>query len=126
VLTPVLTRVNHPATTTTVRMTAMAWSASAIFVQALLNPLMASAWSTTEPTTYGSNGLSADTIKVALFNNSVTPDKAAAVASTGYNTGTWTTGNAVDGGGSPWWRDGVHRESVLHQHRFRWHQRPVV
>jgi len=73
----------------------MAWSASAIFTQAVLNPLTASAWSTTEPTTYGANGLSADTINAALFNNSVTPDKDAAVGSTGYNTGTWTTGNEV-------------------------------
>lgn len=44
---------------------------------------------------YGANGLSADTINAALFNNSVTPDKTAAVGSTGYNTGTWTTGNEV-------------------------------
>src|SRR5215467_12805972 len=73
----------------------MAWTDSRVFTQAILNPLTASAWSTTEPTTYGANGLSADTINVALFNNSVTPDRDAAVASTGYNTGTWTTGNEV-------------------------------
>lgn len=73
----------------------MAWTDSRIFTQAILNPLMASAWSTTEPTTYGANGLSADTIDVALFNNSVTPDRDAVVGSTGYNTGTWTTGNEV-------------------------------
>lgn len=40
-------------------------------------------------------GLGADTVKVALFNNSVTPDKDAALTSTGFNTGTWTTGNEV-------------------------------
>ena len=68
---------------------------SRIFVQAILNPLTASAWSTTEPTTYGTNGLSADTINAALFNNSVSPDASAAVGSTGYNTGAWTTGNEV-------------------------------
>src|SRR5690348_7921225 len=77
----------------------MAWTASTptsrVFVQAVLNPLTASAWSTTEPTTYGANGLSADTINVALFNNTVSPDGSAAVGSTGYNTGTWTTGNEV-------------------------------
>src|SRR5215475_11687776 len=73
----------------------MAWTDSRVFTQAVLNPLTASAWSTTEPTSYGANGLSADTIDVALFNNSVTPDRDAAVASTGYNTGTWTTGNEV-------------------------------
>jgi hypothetical protein len=43
----------------------------------------------------GYAGLGADTVKVALFNNSVTPDKDAALTSTGYNTGTWTTGNEV-------------------------------
>lgn len=74
----------------------MAWTDSRIFTQAVLNPLTASAWSTTEPTTYGANGLSADAIKVATYNNTVTPDRDAAVASTGYATGTWT-GNEVTG-----------------------------
>lgn len=40
-------------------------------------------------------GLDSDTVKGALFGNSVTPDRDAAVASTGFNTGTWTTGNEV-------------------------------
>lgn len=75
----------------------MAWTDSRIFTQAVLNPLTASAWSTTEPTTYGANGLSADTINVATFNNSVTPDRDAVVGSTGYNTGTWVTANEVTG-----------------------------
>lgn len=68
---------------------------SRVFIQAVLNPLTASVWSTTEPTTYGANGLSADTVDVALFNNSVSPDASAAVGSTGYNTGTWVTANEV-------------------------------
>jgi hypothetical protein len=71
----------------------MAWSNSAIFQQAMLNPIAGRCWTTAAPTTYSS--LSADTIDVSLFNNSVTPDKTAAVANTGYNTGTWTTGNEV-------------------------------
>ena len=75
----------------------MAWTDSRIFTQAVLNPLTASAWSTTEPTTYGANGLSADTINVALFGSSVTPDRDAAVGSTGYNTGTWVTGSEITG-----------------------------
>ena len=75
----------------------MAWTDSRIFTQAVLNPLTASAWSTTEPTTYGANGLSADTINVALFGSGVTPDRDAAVASTGYNTGTWVTGSEITG-----------------------------
>jgi hypothetical protein len=68
---------------------------SRIFIQAILNPITASAWSTTEPTTYGANGLSADTINVALFNNTPSPDASAAVGSTGYNTGVWITANEV-------------------------------
>jgi hypothetical protein len=71
----------------------MAWANSAIFQQAMLNPIAGRCWTTAAPTTYSS--LSADTINVALFNNSVTPDKTAAVASTGYNTGTWVTANEV-------------------------------
>src|SRR5689334_9305288 len=43
----------------------------------------------------GYTGLDSDTVKAARFNNSVTPDMDAAVASTGFNTGTWTTSNEV-------------------------------
>lgn len=70
----------------------MAWTDSRVFTQAVLNPLTASAWSTTEPTTYGANGLSADSLAVTLWNNSITPDRDAAVGSTGYNTGQWASG----------------------------------
>jgi hypothetical protein len=75
----------------------MAWSNSAIFQQAMLNPMLGRLWTTAAPTTFSS--LSADTIDCALFGNSVTPDKTAAVGSTGYNTGTWTTGNEISGTG---------------------------
>ena len=71
----------------------MAWSGSAIFQQALLNPITRAVNAATAPTSFVS--LTGDTINVALFNNSVTPDKTAAVASTGYNTGTWLTANEV-------------------------------
>lgn len=40
-------------------------------------------------------GLGADTVKVALFNNTTTPDNTAARTSTGFNTGQWTTTNEV-------------------------------
>lgn len=44
--------------------------------------------------------LNSDTIKAALFNNSVTPDKNATAANSAYNAGTWTTSNEVsDTGG---------------------------
>jgi hypothetical protein len=40
----------------------------------------------------GYTGLDSDTVKCALFNNSITPDQDAALASTGYNTGAWASG----------------------------------
>lgn len=70
----------------------MGFTASAIFQQAMLNPMLGLLWTTAKPTTFGS--LSADTINVSLFGN-ITPDKTAAVGSTGYNTGVWTTGNEI-------------------------------
>lgn len=69
----------------------MAWTDSRIFKQFLLDPVFAG--TTTSATGY--TGLDTDTVKVALFNNSVTPDRDAAVGSTGFNTGTWTTSNEV-------------------------------
>lgn len=66
----------------------MAFTASAIFREWVAGPMFQASGT-------GYTGLDSDTVKVALFNNSVTPDKDAAVASTGYNTGTWTTGNEV-------------------------------
>jgi hypothetical protein len=68
-------------------------SASAIFQQAMLNPIMGRLWTTAAPTTFSS--LSADTVKAALFNNTTTPDKTVAVGSTGFNTGVWITANEV-------------------------------
>lgn len=64
----------------------MAFSASAIFRQFIADQLNGLNYDLNAPS---------DTYKVALFNNSVTPDKDAAVASTYYNGGTWTTGNEV-------------------------------
>lgn len=71
----------------------MAWTNSKIFQQALLNPITRAVNAATAPTSFVS--LTADTINVALFNNSVTPDNTAAVGSTGFNTGTWLTANEV-------------------------------
>lgn len=65
----------------------MAFTASAIFREWLVQAYQVSGT--------GYTGLDSDATKVALFNNSVTPDKDAAVASTGYNTGTWLTANEV-------------------------------
>jgi hypothetical protein len=47
----------------------------------------------------GYTGLDSDSVKVALFTNTGTPDRNAAVGSTGYNTGQWVTGNEITGAG---------------------------
>lgn len=81
----------------------MAWTSSTptsrVFIQAVLNPLTESTQGTSNlalPTTYSTTGgILSDTINVALFNNTTSPDASAAVGSTGYNTGTWVTGNEV-------------------------------
>jgi hypothetical protein len=65
----------------------MAWTDSRVF----------EAWieQTMEASGTGYTGLDSDTIKAALFNNDVVPDRDAAVANTGYNTGTWVTADEV-------------------------------
>lgn len=66
----------------------MAWTDSRIFREWVSGPMFQASGT-------GYTGLDSDTVKVALFNNSVTPDRDAAVGSTGFNTGTWTTANEV-------------------------------
>lgn len=86
----------------------MAWSVSAIFQQAMKNPMTASLAGTsnvTLPVGYSATGgLVADTLKVAVYNNTTAPDKTAAVASTGFGAGTWS-GNEITGTG--WSSGGV-------------------
>jgi hypothetical protein len=65
----------------------MAFTNSKIFVQWMITIYQSAGTAFT--------GLDSDTVNVALFNNSVVPDNTAAVASTGFNTGTWTTTNEV-------------------------------
>lgn len=69
----------------------MAWTDSRVFREWILGPMMQAAGT-------GYTGLDSDTLKAALFDNTVTPDKDAAVTATGYNTGTWTTAREVTGG----------------------------
>jgi len=69
----------------------MTWTASAIFQQAMLNPITRAVNNGTTPTGFTALTVT-DVINVALWNNSITPDKTAAVASTGYNTGQWASG----------------------------------
>lgn len=43
--------------------------------------------------------LNSDTLKVALYGNSGTPDQTVASANTAYNAGQWTSGNETSNGG---------------------------
>jgi|SRR5829696_806721 len=65
----------------------MAWTNSKIFREWMVTAYQAAGT--------GFTGLDSDVINAALFNNTVTPDQDAVVGSTGYNTGTWVTGNEV-------------------------------
>lgn len=65
----------------------MAFTASGLFREWAVQMFQVSAT--------GYTGLDSDTVKAALYNNTGTPDKDAAVASTGYNTGAWTNTNEV-------------------------------
>jgi hypothetical protein len=75
----------------------MGWSASAIFQQAMLNPMLGRLWTTAAPTSFSS--LSADTINCALYNTTPTPNKADTLANTLYLAGQWVTGNEITGTG---------------------------
>jgi hypothetical protein len=66
----------------------MAWSTSEIF-----RVFLADVLTDTNLTTFG--GLDADTIKIALYNNTTTPDQNVAVATSAYNTGVWVVANEV-------------------------------
>jgi len=72
----------------------VAWSASNVFQEWVKNPLFNGSGGT-PPTSY--TGYLTDTMKCALFASGITPDRNAAVGSTGYNTGVWVTGNEKTG-----------------------------
>jgi hypothetical protein len=80
----------------------MSWTDSRIF-RAFVNDIM----SNTAPFKIGGT----DVFKAALMNNTGTPDRDAASASTAYNTGQWTaaTNEVIDssGGGTDWPAGGV-------------------
>lgn len=69
----------------------MAWTDSRVFREWVRGPMMQAAGT-------GYTGLDSDTIKAALFDSTVTPDKDADVASAGYGSGTWTLAREVSGG----------------------------
>jgi hypothetical protein len=74
-------------------------SNSAIFVQAMKNPLLRSIDPSNITLPTGYTDLVTDTINCALFGNSGTPNKTDTLANTGYNTGQWTTSNEISGTG---------------------------
>lgn len=69
----------------------MAWTTSRAFREWVVGPMMQASGT-------GYTGLDSDSVKVALFDNTVTPDQDAVVTATGYNSGTWTTAREVTGG----------------------------
>lgn len=72
----------------------MAWTASGVFREWPKSIMGHGQTAAVLPAGYA--GLGADTVKVALYDNDITPDKDAALTSTGYNTGQWASaGNEV-------------------------------
>lgn len=69
----------------------MAWSASKIFAAFVTDALNNTA----------ALDLNTDTIKVALFDNTITPDRTVASASTAYAAGQWASGGVLDASGWP-------------------------
>lgn len=74
----------------------MAWAASKVF-----RAFLADAVDNTAALDLGS-----DTIKVALYNNSITPDQDATSANTAYNAGQWANTNEL-ADGAEWAAGGV-------------------
>jgi len=65
----------------------MAFTASAIFREWPIQTFQVSGT--------GYTGLDSDTVNVALYNNTGTPNKDEALATAGYNLGPWVTANEV-------------------------------
>lgn len=66
----------------------MAWTASAMFQEWIRSVMGQGQTAAVLPAAYA--GLGADTIRVALFPTGTTPDKDAALTSTGFGSGVWT------------------------------------
>ena len=79
----------------------MAWSASKVFRQYIADSLNRTA----------ALDLNADTFKVALYNNSITPDLDVTAANSAYNAGQWANTNEVSQVGQ-WAAGGVALASV--------------
>ena len=70
----------------------MAWSASGVFV-ATLEAVLENAQAI---------DLDLDAIKIALYDNDITPDKTVAIANTAYNAGQWTAAGNEVADGAEW------------------------
>jgi hypothetical protein len=80
----------------------MAWSASKIFM-ALIEDLMEN---TTEM------DLNSDSIKIALYDNDITPDQTVTSANTAYDAGQWTASGNEVADGAEWAAGGQALDSV--------------
>lgn len=69
----------------------MAWSASKIFQATVTDALNSTA----------TLNIDADAMKAALFNDTITPDRTVASASTAYGAGVWASGGVSDVSGWP-------------------------
>ncbi|HVX91186.1 MAG TPA: hypothetical protein VHC20_06210 [Candidatus Paceibacterota bacterium] len=69
----------------------MAWSGSSMFRE-FLRTSMGGAGASNNTLSGSYAGLGADTIKAALFDNTITPTKDAARTASGYGSGVWASG----------------------------------
>lgn len=69
----------------------MAFTASGVFQEWLVQVLKKSG------TSYGGIASGSDTIKAALYNNSITPNKNDTLANSAYNAGQWLVANEQSG-----------------------------
>lgn len=75
----------------------MAWSDSKVFQQFLEDAVL----------NVAAFDLDSDNFKVALYNNSITPDNDVAANSTAYNTGQWTSASNEQFESGQWAQTGV-------------------
>lgn len=71
----------------------MAWTVSAMFREWPKSAMGQGQTAAVLPAGYA--GLGADSVKVSLHNNSITPDKDVGITTSGFNTGVWATANEV-------------------------------
>lgn len=78
----------------------MAWSNSKVFAYFVHDAI-------TRTAAFDLDGAGEDTFKVALYNNSITPDNTVAASATAYNTGQWSNTNEVSDNADGWANGGL-------------------